>query len=181
MNGHWQHRTAGFALALACAGAGTLSSQVAVQVDPTWLKADSAASRVDFTLVAGLTPSNGGMNYNGAGTGGLTLTVPVHWTVVLHFRNNDQVLPHSAMVIAAVTPVPVSGAKPAFPHAATRRPDEGVSPGGHEDVQFVAAEAGSYLIYCAVPGHGAAGMWIRLDVSADAHAPALAVTPAKAP
>src|SRR5258705_9382019 len=26
----------------------------------------------------------------------------------------------------------------------------------------------SYLIFCGVPGHGAAGMWIRLQVSASA-------------
>ncbi|MGE5142257.1 MAG: sulfocyanin-like copper-binding protein, partial [Acidobacteriota bacterium] len=123
----------------------------------------------------------GGMNFNGASGGGLTLTVPAHWTVILHFRNNDQVLPHSAMVIAAVTPVPVSGAKPAVAHAVTRQAEQGLPPDGHEDVQFVADRAGSYLFYCAVPGHGAAGMWIRLEVSDTARQPELAVTPAKAP
>ena len=158
-----------------------LAAQQTPQVDPTWLKSDSAASRAEFTLVAGLTPANGGMNYDGASAGELTLTVPVHWSVVLHLRNNDQVLPHSAMVIAAVSPVPVTGAKPAFPHAATRRPEDGVSPGEHEDVQFVAGRAGSYLIYCAVPGHGAAGMWLRLDISATAHQATLEATPAKSP
>jgi uncharacterized cupredoxin-like copper-binding protein len=171
---------AGSILSLAMA-ATALAAQAAPRVDPTWLKSDSAASRAELTLVAGLTPANGGMNFNGAGTGTLTLTVPAHWTVAFHFRNNDQVLPHSVMVIAAVEPVPVSGARPAFAHAATRQPDQGVSPGGHEEVQFVADRAGSYMIYCAVPGHGPAGMWLRLEVSATAHQATLGVTPPKQP
>lgn len=174
-------RGAGMTLVLAAMAGGGLPAQTTVKVDPTWLKADSAAKRVEFTLVGSFTTANGGMNFNGATAGGLTLTVPAQWTVVLHFRNNDQILAHSAMVIAAVDPVPVSGAKPAFAHATTRHPEQGVSPGGHEDVQFVADRAGSYLIYCAVPGHGAAGMWIRLEVSATARQPDLVVTPARQP
>jgi hypothetical protein len=168
-------------LGLACAAAGALASQGALKVDPTWLKADTSGRKVEFTLVAGLTPANGGMNFNGAGSGGLTLTVPAHSTVILHFRNNDQILPHSAMVIAAVTPVPVSGATPAFEHATTHRAEQGSSADAHEDVQFVADRAGSYMIFCAVPGHGAAGMWIRFEVSATARVPELAVTAPKAP
>jgi uncharacterized cupredoxin-like copper-binding protein len=101
--------------------------------------------------------------------------------VVLHFRNNDQILPHSAIVIAAVTPVPVSGAKAAFEHSATRQPEQGLGPDAKDDVEFVVDRAGSYLIFCAVPGHGAAGMWIRLEVSATAQEPDLAVTAPKAP
>jgi uncharacterized cupredoxin-like copper-binding protein len=80
-----------------------------------------------------------------------------------------------------VVPVPVSGGKPAFEHAATHQTDQGLSAGAHEDVSFVADRPGSYLIFCAVPGHGAAGMWIRLEVSDRAHLPDLAVTAPKAP
>lgn len=167
------------ALVLALLAAAPLASQApTLKVDPAWLKVDSGA-RVEFTLVAGLTPANGGMNFNGANAGGLTLTVPAHWTVILHFRNNDQVLPHSAMVIAAVTPVPVTGATPAFEHATTHRADQGLPTDGHEDIQFVADKPGSYLMFCAVPGHGAAGMWIRLEVSTTVTQPQVAVTPPK--
>lgn len=170
-----------YAVVLALLAAGPLASQAPpVKVDPGWLKVDSGP-RVEFTLVAGLTTANGGMNFNGASAGGLTLTVPAHWTVVLHFRNNDQVLPHSAMVIGAVTPVPVSGASPAFEHAVTHRADQGLPSDGHEDVQFVADRPGSYLVYCAVPGHGAAGMWIRLEVSSTARQPEVVATPPKSP
>jgi len=168
-------------LALTVFAAGPLLSQSAQKIDPTWLKSDSVARKAEFTLVAGLTQANGGMNFNGAGAGALTLTVPAHWAVVLHFRNNDQVLPHSVMVIPSTTPVPVSGAKPAFEHAVTHQAEQGSPSDGHEDVQFVADRPGSYLLYCAVPGHGAAGMWIRLEVSGTAHQPELVATPPKGP
>src|SRR5215470_17887012 len=82
-----------FALALIFLATGPLWSQ-SPGIDPNWLKADSAAAKVEVTIVAGLTSANGGMNFNGASAGALTLTVPLKWTVVLHFTNNDQVLPH---------------------------------------------------------------------------------------
>ncbi|HEY6223729.1 MAG TPA: sulfocyanin-like copper-binding protein [Gemmatimonadales bacterium] len=154
-----------------------LASQSLPKIDSAWLKADSAAKKVEVTLTAGMTSANGGMNFNGASAGALTLTVPVKWTVVLHFLNNDQVLPHSVMVIAAQTPVPVTVSRPAIPHAATRNPDQGLSSAAHEDVQFVADQPGSFLLFCAVPGHGAAGMWIHFDVSGAAHAPDIVATP----
>lgn len=164
-------------LALTALVAARLSAQSATKIDPTWLKADSAAAKVEVTLVAGLTGANGGMNFNGASAGSLTITVPARWTVVLHFTNNDQVLPHSVMVIPATTPVPVTVSAPAIAHAVTHRADQGLSSDTHEDVQFVAERPGSYLLYCAVPGHGAAGMWIHFDVSATAHQPELVATP----
>lgn len=164
-------------LALSALVATRLSSQSALKIDPTWLKVDSAASKAEVSLVAALTSANGGMNFNGASAGALSLTVPVKWTVVLHFRNNDQALPHSVMVIAATTPVPVSGAKPAFEHAVTHQPEQGLGTDKQEDVQFVADRPGSYLLYCAVPGHGAAGMWIHFDVSGTARQPELVATP----
>src|SRR5215471_17863789 len=151
-----------FAPVLIAFTAGPLAAQSALKIGPGWLKTDSAGMKVEVTLTAGLTGTNGGMNFNGASAGALTLTVPVKWTVVLHVLNNDQVLPHSVMVIPAVTPVPVTVAGPAIPHAATRNSDQGLSSGTHEDVQFVAERPGAFFLYCAVPGHGAAGMWIHL-------------------
>lgn len=156
--------------------AGPLASQ-SLKIDPAWIKVDSAATKVDVTLTAGLTTANGGMNFNGATAGGLTLTVPVKWTVVLHFLNNDQVLPHSVMVVPATTPVPVTVSQPAFPNAGTHRADQGLASDNKEDVRFIADRPGSFLLFCAVPGHGAAGMWIHFEVSATAHHPELVATP----
>jgi hypothetical protein len=180
MEGNLKWRSAALVLALAGCLAGAAMAQATLKIDPTWFKSDSAGSKVELALVAGFNGVNGGMNFNGATAGALTLTVPIHWTVVLHFRNNDQVLPHSAQVIAAVTPVPVGKVATAFDHAATGRMEQGLPTEGHEDVKFVADRAGSFLIFCAVPGHGAAGMWIRLAVSPGVGVPVLAGTP-KAP
>lgn len=146
----------------------------ALRIDPTWLKVDSAATSTEFSLIAGLGGTNGGMNFNGATNGALTLVVPVGWHVVLNFRNDDPNMPHSAVVIPAVTPVPAAAGRPAFAGAATRQPDQGLATGARQALRFDADRAGSYMIFCAVPGHGMAGMWMKLEVSASATRPSLA-------
>ena len=155
-------------------GSAPLAAQAATPaVDPGWLRADTAAHTAALTLVAGLTPANGGMNFNGFGGGKLTVTVPVGWTVTLHYKNQDQILPHSVEVIPAGAAVPLGPVTPAFPRAATKALDQGVPPGSGEDVRFVPTKAGAYVIFCAVPGHGQAGMWIRLTVSDVARGPSV--------
>ena len=144
------------------------------KIDPTWLRADAASKTVDFKLIAGLTEANGGMNFNGFGRGGLVLTVPQGWTVALHFKNEDANLPHSVEVIPEAAAIPTGPVRPAFEHATTGRLEQGFSTGQGAEIRFAAAKAGSFLIFCAVPGHGAAGMWIRLAVSEAADKPALA-------
>jgi sulfocyanin len=144
------------------------------KIDPTWLRADAASKTVDFKLVAGLTDANGGMNFNGFGRGGLVLTVPQGWTVALHFKNEDANLPHSVEVIPEAAAIPTGPVPPAFEHATTGRLEQGFPGGQGADIRFAPAKAGSFLIFCAVPGHGAAGMWVRLAVSEAADKPALA-------
>src|SRR5256886_6547685 len=73
-------------------------------IDPSWLQFDTATQAVSFQLIAGLTGLNGALNFNGFRDGGLTLTVPLGSNVVLHFRNHDGMLPHSAEVIADTHP-----------------------------------------------------------------------------
>ena len=64
---------------------------------------------------------------------------------------------------------------PAFARATTvaARLLQGLGSGETDSVRFVANKAGSYMIFCAVPGHGLAGMWIRLKVSATEKRPTL--------
>jgi len=50
-------------------------------------------------------------------------------------------------------------------------------PQAKDKMRFTAQPAGEYLFFCGVPGHGLAGMWIRLRVSSEAKAPALLTTP----
>ena len=161
------------ALLLAAVGARAQSAKGG-KIDPTWLRAVAASKAVDFKLVAGLTDANGGMNFNGFGRGGLVLTVPQGWNVVLHFKNEDPNLPHSVEVIGDAAAIPVGPVPPAFELATTGRLEQGFPAGQGTDVRFVAGKAGAFLIFCAVPGHGAAGMWIRLTVSATADKPTLA-------
>src|SRR5438309_9343839 len=143
-------------------------------IDPTWLRADAASKTVEFKLVAGLTDANGGMNFNGFGRGGLVLTVPQGWNVVLHFKNEDPNLPHSVEVIPEAAAIPPGPVPPAFEHATTGRLEQGFSTGQGAEIRFAATKAGSFLILCAVPGHGAAGMWIRIADSEATGTPALA-------
>jgi uncharacterized cupredoxin-like copper-binding protein len=171
--------TAGAVLAAVLAGGGTAAQAqgkllTPAKIESSWLKADSAKTTAEFTVIAGMNSANGNMNFNGAAAGGLVATVPLNWHVVLHFQNKDQVLPHSMEVIPETATMPEMPPPPAFPHAATGHLQQGMGPGAKEDVRFTADRAGSFYIFCAVPGHGAVGMWIRLDVSPVAKVPSLA-------
>ena len=149
------------------------------RIDSTWLVTDVPTKTVQFQLIAGLSGLNGALNFNGFGDGGLTFTVPAGWHVVIHFINHDGMLSHSGIVIADSL-VPTMGASsPAFSQAVTLRVQEGLTATERDDMKFVADKAGSYLIICGVPGHAAAGMWIRFKVEEGADRPSLTATPRK--
>src|SRR3989441_1916144 len=158
-------------------GAAGLRAQQQV-IDPTWLSFNAAARTARFQLIAGLTGLNGALNFNGSSDGGLTFVVPVGWQTEIDFRNHDGMLPHSAEIVTPRTPLPVQSVAPAIPQAFTLRLDEGLVSEATDTMRFTAQPGGEYLIFCGVPGHGAAGMWIRFQVSATAKTPALLPTPA---
>lgn len=142
-------------------------------MDPSWLRADTGSKTAEFQLIAGLTGLNGALNFNGFRDGGLTLTVPKGWRVVLHFANHDGMLPHSAEVITDSRPIPAGPATPAFDRATTVKLAEGLPPQGEDDIRFVADKVGAFLLFCGVPGHGTQGMWIRFRVSGKTRTPTL--------
>jgi len=148
------------------------------EIDPAWLSYDAATKTVNFHLIAGLTGLNGALNFNGFRDGALTLTVPKDWTVAIRVTNHDGMLPHSAEVIPETKPVPTQPVPPAFDGAFTVPLAQGLSPLGEDSLRFIADRVGSFLIFCGVPGHGAAGMWVRLQVSGTAPAPFLTAAPA---
>lgn len=141
-----------------------LAGVCGAQVDSTWLSADTAKRTATVSIVAGQTTANSGLNFNGYKAGGLTLTVPKGWTVIVRFTNKDPNLPHSVAVIADAPSPPVSIAAPAFRGAATKDLAAGIATGGHDEFAFVANQTGAFQLFCGVPGHGSAGMWIRLKV-----------------
>src|SRR2546422_11597837 len=119
----------GFATGLAQPAVASAQSDRAAAtpvVDPSWLQFDTATQAVSFQLIAGLTGLNGAFNFNGFRDGGLTLTVPLGSNVVLHFRNHDGMLPHSAEVIADTHPLPPGPVAPAFARALTVRLEQGL-------------------------------------------------------
>jgi uncharacterized cupredoxin-like copper-binding protein len=154
-----------------------LSAQAApAQVDSSQLTVDAATKTATFQLVAGQTKLNSGLNFNGFNDGKLTLIVPQNWNVVIEFSNKDPNLPHSAEVIDTTKPMPAGPADPSFARAATTNLMTGHPSGESETFRFVANKPGSFLIFCAVPGHGLAGMWIRLRVSPTDKRPTLVAT-----
>jgi sulfocyanin len=144
------------------------------QIDCNWLTVDTTAKIATFELTSGLTQLNSGLNFNGFNDGKLTLTVPAGWTVLIRFTNKDANLPHSAEVVDTTKPMPAGPVDPpVFAHAATAKLMTGHAGGESDSLRFVASKAGSYMIFCAVPGHGLAGMWIRFKVSATEKRPTL--------
>lgn len=145
-------------------------------VDCTQLTVDTVTRTATFQLVAGQTGLNSGLNFNGFNDGKLTLTVPQNWNVVIQFSNKDANLPHSAEIVDTTKSMPAGPVDPSFPRAVTTKLLEGLPNGAGETFRFVADKPGSFMIFCAVPGHGLAGMWIRLKVSATDKRPNLTGT-----
>lgn len=146
-------------------------------VEAHWLSVDAAAKTARFQLIAGLTGTNGALNFDGFTDGGLTLIIPTGWAVEMDFVNHDGMLPHSATVVAATLPIASAPQGAAIPRAYTVRLSEGLPPLGKDTMRFTAAPAGDYFIVCGVPGHAMAGMWIRLRISDSAKEPTIAATP----
>ena len=146
--------------------------------EPKWLGWDAGTATVTFHLIAGAMGAKSPFNFNGYTDGEFTLVVPENATVVMDFVNEDGV-PHSAELIRADIPIPNSSGEPAIPRAYTRKAMEGMNQGETDVMRFKAAPAGSYRIFCGVPGHGVSGMWVGFDVRAGVTEPAMEVGPGK--
>jgi sulfocyanin len=123
------------------------------------------------TLRAGEDGDNGGMSFNGTHGGAEGFIIPVGWRVEVMLRNDDGALPHSVMVIPNTAVMPEAMTHPALPGASSADAQDGTMVGDSARFAFRTSQAGSYLLACAVPGHGAAGMYLRLDVMDSARLP----------
>jgi len=132
----------------------------------------SGARRVAWI---GVDADSRAMTFNGAARGGETFVVPLGWAVEIRLRNGDAA-PHSARVVSAPDTVPLTIPRAAFAGAQSANGEAGVASGRSQVFRFVADRAGNYLIACAVPGHAAAGMYVRLVVEANLSKPALSAT-----
>jgi sulfocyanin len=132
---------------------------------------NAATKTVTIAVTAALGSTQGGFNFNGGANGNQTITVPQGWTVRMHVVNSDAI-PHSAIIIDDVQPLPSAPDQPALPRAYTSHLADGLAPvNGSDDLVFTASKPGHYLLACGVPGHAPSGMWIRFKVVADAEAP----------
>ena len=123
-----------------------------------------------FQLAAGDTIP-GRVSFNGSTQGVRVLTVPRGWTVTIKFVNRDPAFPHSAVVVSLPGAIPETLPAAAFPGARTVRVQEGLLDGSADELTFVAARSGRYLLACGVFGHAQRGQWLSLVVSAAATVP----------
>lgn len=165
---------AGFSILLASAGHADDR-----RVSPAWMKADAAAKRVTFDIIAGFNANNGALNFNGYFTGDATIVVPTGWTVALEFKNNDAMLPHSLLVTKPYGPdqfPDLAGVNDvAIPRAYTDNPEEGIPAPKTDKVEFAAKNPGEYYFFCGAPLHGKGGMWIKFKVDAAAARPYVSI------
>ena len=138
--------------------------------DPEFMTFDAEAQRVDLRVIATFDQSNSGYNFNGAPHGTHLLTVPLGWQVRIAFTNRDA-FPHSVVVIRQPKVLPLRIARAVFPGAASRSFQQGLPPGAHDDIAFVASSPGDYLISCGSVGHLVLGTFLKLRISQEVTAP----------
>lgn len=132
---------------------------------------DASTKTATIPLVSGLTPNAGGWNFDGSARGETSFIVPVGTKVVMKYYNDD-IVPHSAVVVAGTaSTVPSAPGAPVFAGATTTRAENGLMTGGADDMRFTADKAGKYLIVCGIPGHAQSGMWVWFEVSSRVSAP----------
>lgn len=149
-----------------------VAAEPAAMASTDWFQIDDASQTVTLDITAGSTPDMNYWNFNGytkANPG--TITVPMGYTVVLNFVNNDPNMAHSVGVeewqdtwggTVEVSPV-FAGAVTDNPGSLT----DATMPGESETIQFVADAAGDYALVCYVPGHANLGMVMKFVVSSD--------------
>jgi FtsP/CotA-like multicopper oxidase with cupredoxin domain len=137
---------------------------------PSWFRV--SGNQVEMDVVAGATPAGNYWNFNGARNGEMTITVPQGAQVTLRFRNDDPAMVHSIGVAQHTgAPPPQPATDPVFSGAITPdagSPTDATKTGEMETITFTADRPGEYALYCYVPGHAAAGMWVRFNVGGTA-------------
>jgi sulfocyanin len=154
------------------------AAQAAEPTPPDWVKPDATGKSVTIEVAAGYDQDNGSWTFNGLANGEATLVVPEGWQVTIIMTNEDPDAPHSLMVIdrpadEAEVPMSAEETEPAIEGAASPAPMEGIPEGQKETITFRAQPVGDHALYCGVPGHGAAGMWIGFKVDPAASEPHL--------
>jgi sulfocyanin len=150
------------------------------RLTPSWMAVDADTRKIEMDIVAGYNVNNNNWNFNGYYNGGLTVTVPLGWSVRIAFSSLDGNYPHSLVIIddpGAPDNLPMQAGREdvGIRRAYSKNPLGGIFANDRDTLSFKVKEAGDYLIFCGVPGHGVAGMWVFFKVSADADTPYISV------
>ncbi|MBX6353511.1 MAG: hypothetical protein IRZ10_09255 [Thermoflavifilum sp.] len=117
--------------------------------------------------------TDAGMTFNGYNNGQLKITVPVGWTVQVHFVNKDTNMPHSVGFVPWSQRTG-SSFTAAFPGSLMNNFQSGIQATDPAvEFSFKATTAGQYAMVCGIPGHAANGMWDEFDVSSSAKSPTI--------
>lgn len=143
------------------------------RITPEWMSVDRDNKKVGLSIVAGLTTTNSGWNFNGYADGAMTIAVPLDWQVEIRFTSRDANYPHSVGVIEIEDEMPVSGdeATIAFPRAFSLDFVRGFFGPREDTFDFKADRAGRFWLFCGVPPHGKGGMWDYFLVSGEISEP----------
>ena len=142
-------------------GAAAVALALAVKAPPSphkFLAVDAHRHRVTITLIASYNGENGGFNFDGYSRF-LMWKVPRGWTVRVVCKNRGPLRHSCAVVRGAGT------SRPAFPGAATPKPQDGLLAGHTARFTFRATRNGVYRFACLVPGHEDARMWDVLKIT----------------
>lgn len=131
------------------------SSKFNAAAAPLSFSSDAASKTVKFTLVAGYSSANHGLNFDGYDQGALVLSVPTGWTADVTCQNKASFSHNCAVVNGPDT------TQPSIPGAGTASVPSGQS----ATFSFTAPSPGAYRLACLVPGHEAGGMWETLRVT----------------
>jgi plastocyanin len=142
-----------------------------IKVDQPFIALGKEAKTVEILIVAALTNTNHGMNFNGFSKGQAIYTVPLGWRVNVTFKNASAV-PHSVVVVDQEMVSELQIGKPYFTGASSPDAMAATAP-KHAKFSFIANEAGEYAFACGFPTHAAAGHWITLKISKEAKSPLL--------
>lgn len=150
------------------------------RLTPSWMTIDKESRTVEMEVVAGFNINNNNWNFNGYYDGNMTAVVPAGWKVRITFSSIDGNYPHSLVVIddpGAPDNLPTQAGREqvAIRRAYSRDPLGGIY--NEEDtLRFSVDEAGDYLWFCGVPGHGLGGMWVYFRVSDTDEEPYITLT-----
>ncbi len=136
----------------------------------TFVSYDATAKAAYIELDAG-GHGAGGLSFDGAVNGARTFVVPLGWRVEVLLRNKDAA-PHSARIVADVRPVRLDPGPATFVGAESASAESGLLAGTEDVFAFRADRSGEFLLACAIPGHAAAGMFLRFIVSESSSIPA---------